>query len=307
MKTAAHFKEYIWLLNTIRKSPRGITFAEINKRWLETDMSEGIEFSRTTFFRHKEAIQDIFGIFIECDRNQGFRYYIGNEHVLDEDSVQNWMLSTLSVSNIVSESLSLQDRILLEGIPVEGDILKTAILAMKRNLCVKVSYRKYGDEMPKERIFEPYCIKLFKKRWYVLGHFNYPLKDKSHFMMFSFDRIVSMELTDERFEMDPDFNATEYFRDNYGVLVHDDTPVTKVVIRAYTQERYYMRDLPMHRSQKLIGEGEDYTDFELTLRPTRDFATHLVSRGNFLKVLSPPWLVEQIQDMLLDALKRYKE
>lgn len=307
MKTAAHFKEYIWLVNTIRKAPRGITFAEINKRWVETDMSEGIEFSRTTFFRHKDAIQDIFGIFIECDRHNGFRYYIGNEWVLEGDSVQNWMLSTLSVNNIISESLSLQERILLEGVPVEGDILKTTILAMKRNLCVKISYCKYGDKMPKERVFEPYCIKLFKKRWYVLGHFSHPPKGRSHFMMFSFDRIVSIELTDVKFELDPDFNAMEYFSENYGVLVHDDTPVTKVIIRAYTQERLYMRDLPIHSSQKLIGEGEDYADFELTLRPTRDFANHLLSRGSLIKVLSPSWLAEQIQGLLLDAMKRYKD
>ena len=307
MKTAAQFKEYIWLVNIIRKSPRGITLAEINKRWVETDMSGGIEFSRSTFCRHKDAIQDIFGIFIECDRSNGFRYHIGNERVLSGDSVQNWMLSTLSVNNIISESLSLQDRILLEGVPVEGDILKTAILAMKRNLCVKVSYCKYGDDTPKERVFEPYCIKLFKKRWYVLGHFSQAPKRKSHFMMFSFDRILSMELTDVRFELDPDFSATEYFRENYGVLVHDDTSVTKVVIRAYKQERFYMRDLPIHSSQKLIGEGEDYADFELTLRATRDFANHLLSRGGLIKVLSPSWLAEQIQDMLSDAMKRYKD
>lgn len=307
MKTAAHFKEYIWLVNTIRKSPRGITFADINKLWVETDMSEGIEFSRTTFYRHKEAIQDIFGIFIECNRNNGFRYYIGNDQVLRCDSVQNWMLSTLSVNNIISESLSLQERILLEGVPVEGDILKTIILAMKRNLCVKISYGKYGDKIPKERILEPYCIKLFKKRWYVLGHFSHPPKGKSNFMMFSFDRIVSIELTDIKFELDPDFNAKEYFSENYGVFVHDDTPVTKVIIRAYKQERLYMYDLPIHSSQKLIDEGDDYADFELTLRPTRDFANHLLSRGSLIKVLSPSWLAEQIQDMLLDAMKRYKE
>ena len=36
----AERKEYIWLVNTIRKARR-ITFAEINEKWLQTDMSEG--------------------------------------------------------------------------------------------------------------------------------------------------------------------------------------------------------------------------------------------------------------------------
>jgi hypothetical protein len=91
MKVPAKFKEYIWLVNTIRKYKR-ITFAEINEKWLETEMSEGVELARSTFNRHKDAIEDIFGIYIDCDRNNGYKYYIGNANVLHEDSVQNWML-----------------------------------------------------------------------------------------------------------------------------------------------------------------------------------------------------------------------
>ena len=60
MKTPALFKEYIWLVNTIDRAKR-ITFAEINERWLRTEMSEGIPLSRTTFNRHKDAIEDILG------------------------------------------------------------------------------------------------------------------------------------------------------------------------------------------------------------------------------------------------------
>lgn len=64
-------------------------------------MSGGVEFARSTFNRHKDAIQDIFGIYIECDRKDGYKYYIGNENVLQEDSVQNWIISTMSVYNIM--------------------------------------------------------------------------------------------------------------------------------------------------------------------------------------------------------------
>ena len=96
MKTPALFKEYIWLVNTIYRAKR-ISLAEINDKWQRTEMSEGMPLSRTTFNRHKDAIEDIFGIYIDCDRKDGYRYYIGNEEVLHENSVQNWMLSTLTV------------------------------------------------------------------------------------------------------------------------------------------------------------------------------------------------------------------
>ena len=144
MTIPAKFKEYIWLVNTIRKARR-ITFAEINERWLETDMSGGVDLARSTFARHKDAIEDIFGIYIDCDRQNGYQYFIGNDYVLREDSVQNWMLSTLSVNNVISESLSLQDRILLQPVPTEGEYLKTVIDAMKKSVRIAVDYRKYGS------------------------------------------------------------------------------------------------------------------------------------------------------------------
>ena len=110
MKVFEKFKEYIWLVNTIYEA-KTITLTEINERWLQTEMSEGIPLSRTTFHRHRIAIEEIFGLYIDCDKKNGNKYYIGNDHVLREDSVQNWMLSTLSVSNTLGESQSLHQRI----------------------------------------------------------------------------------------------------------------------------------------------------------------------------------------------------
>lgn len=63
MKIPALFKEYIWLVRTIYRARR-ISLVELNERWVETDMSGGVEMARTTFNRHKDAIQDIFGIYI---------------------------------------------------------------------------------------------------------------------------------------------------------------------------------------------------------------------------------------------------
>ena len=83
MRVPTLFKEYIWLIDTIWKA-RMITFAEINERWLETEMSGGVEMAHATFNRHKDAIEDIFGIYIDCDRRDGYRYYIGNSEVLRE-------------------------------------------------------------------------------------------------------------------------------------------------------------------------------------------------------------------------------
>lgn len=55
MRSYTLFQEYIWLVNIIHRA-HGITFGEINRKWLETEMSEGISLARSTFNRHKDAI-----------------------------------------------------------------------------------------------------------------------------------------------------------------------------------------------------------------------------------------------------------
>lgn len=311
MRVPALFKEYIWLVNTIRKAgDDGITFAEINEKWLETELSEGVELARSTFNRHKDAIEDIFGLIIDCNRLNGYRYFISNEEVLSEDSIQNWMLNTLTVSNIIGEALTLQDRILLQPALVEGDYLKMVIEAMKKNVKLAVDYRKYGDDEPRHLTFEPYCIKLFRQRWYILGHFHRnAIADRpevDYFGVFSFDRILNMSLTDDKFQMDPSFNAQAYFEECFGVLVNDDTVAQRIVIRVFGDERFYVRDLPIHKSQREIGQGEDYTDFELFMRPTIDLSTHFVSRSFLIKVLEPQWLADEIHHMHMQAVLMYE-
>jgi len=310
MKIPVKFKEYVWLVNTIRDAKR-ITYAEINKRWLETDMSEGIEFARSTFVRHKNAIADIFGVYIDCDRQNGYKYYISNDSVLGKDTVQNWMLSTLGVNNVISESLSLQDRILLQHVPYEGKYLTMVIDAMKKGVRIAIEYRKYGMDKTNHLIFEPYCLKLFKQRWYILGHFHRDASEEKpesdYFGIFSLDRILEMSLTDIKFKINPDFIAQAYFDECYGIFIGEDTKVERIVFRAYGYDRFYVRDLPIHHSQREIAHGDNYADFELFLRPTRDLSAHFLSRANQVKILSPKWLAEELRNMHKDAARMYEE
>lgn len=237
MNTYTKFKEYIWLVNTIYQA-RSITLAEINEKWLQTEMSEGIPLSRTTFHRHRIAIEEIFGLYIDCDRNNGYKYFIDNDYVLQDDSVQNWMLSTLSVSNLLGESMSLSDRILLENIPSGGEKLKQVIKAMKESKRISITYRRYGGHATRTFDLEPYCVKLFGQRWYLLGRFA----DRG-MAIFSFDRILEIKMSNEKFKVDEDFDAANYFSDCFGVMLDENSKPEKVLIRAYGYEPYYLRDL----------------------------------------------------------------
>lgn len=271
-------------------------------------MSGGVEFARSTFNRHKDAIQDIFGINIDCDRKGGYKYYIANEKVLREDTVQNWIVSTMSVNDAISDSKALHDRIVLQQIPCD-EYLETFINAMKRKVRVEVKYRRYESDNVTEVDFEPYCLKLFNQRWYVLAHFHRDAtpekEERDYYGVYSFDRMQEVSLTNVKFEVRDDFDAQDYFSECFGVFASESTPAERIVLRAYNKQRYYLNDLPLHHSQKVIGRGENYTDFEYYIRPTIDFCGHILSLANQLKVICPQSLADRIRQMAMDTLEMY--
>lgn len=301
MKTPVLFKEYIWLVNTIYQAGK-ISFTEINEKWLRTEMSGGVEIARTTFNRHKNAIEDIFGIIIDCDKKDGFKYYVANKSVLREDTIQNWILSSMTVHTAVQEGIGLQKRILLEEIPSGYKYLQPILEAMRFNHCISFTYQKYNDAVVKTYpLVEPYCVKLYKQRWYLLTKIN------QQFRTFSLDRIKSLDILAESFQLDKDFDAEDYFHDYFGVFRDEKVAPQEIVIRASKAERPYLRDLPLHHSQEEIATTADYSDFSYFISPTDDFIGEILRKKDRLYVISPIELREKVLKIIEEVSKNYKK
>ncbi|MCR5078025.1 MAG: hypothetical protein K6A82_08330 [Prevotella sp.] len=77
---ATILNKYAWLAETIYEARR-ITFKEISRKWQENeDLSRGAELPLRTFHKWCDGIFDMFGFMIECDRKNGYTYYIANEN-----------------------------------------------------------------------------------------------------------------------------------------------------------------------------------------------------------------------------------
>jgi predicted DNA-binding transcriptional regulator YafY len=266
-------------------------------------MSGGVEMARSTFNRNMDAIEEMFGIYIDCDRKNGNKYYIGNAEVLKEDTIQNWMLSTLSVSNIVSESLSVQNRILLESIPSEGEHLQIVIDAMREKHLIRIDYRRYGTDEHKSHTFAPYCVKLFKQRWYLVALSPYYEK----VMIYALDRIKDMEVEDEHFVYPDDFDPDSFFEGCIGVIVDEEYDIETVRLKVSAHQSNYIRSLPMHSSQKEIERNDDYSIFTFEVRPTFDFQQEILMNGADMEVLSPERLRNEIAEKIENMSNNYKK
>ena len=302
MKTAEIFKQYIWLADIIHRMKR-LTLNEINERWMQTDMSGGLPMSRTTFNRHRLAIEEMFDLCIGCkESGRKSYYYIENKEVLENDNLKHWMLDALSIGNLLMDNISLKDRIVLEKIPAGKHFLNPIIGAMKQNRKLVLTYRKFGQEEPYTITVEPYAIKVFKQRWYLLAK-NYK---RSLPTIYAMDRMLNVQETDELFEFPEDFSTERFFKDFYGVLCHADEEVERIVIRAYPPLTHYLRTLPLHHSQKELQSTPEYADFEFYLHPTFDFLQELFAQTHEVEVLEPLRLRNSMKEYLLKALKRYE-
>ena len=87
MKPAKIYQQYIWIVNTLRQYKK-LSLEELNKLWMKDQVIDGRPLVRQTFAKHKDAILNMFGIIIECDLEDKYRYYIANPEVLENDSLE---------------------------------------------------------------------------------------------------------------------------------------------------------------------------------------------------------------------------
>jgi len=299
MKQSNILRQYIWIVNVLRRYGK-LSLEEINRKWIRDGVADGNPLVRSSFNRHRDAILEMFGIIIECDKSSGYKYYIENPEALTDDSVANWMLSTITVGSMLRDCVPLQDKILLEEIPAGEQYLQTLVEAIRQQTIISVTYRKFGGTAY-EVLLCPLAVKLFQRRWYLLA------KNKKHVSTYALDRIVSLMPTDKTFKPAKHFSPQKYYAHSYGIVVNDKIKKARILLRAYGKTPDYLRTLPLHASQRETGREADYTDFTLTVCPTPDFINALMSLGDGVEVISPESVRLQMKEALGQAARRYRK
>ena len=138
--TSNLFNRYVWLVDLIYRK-RNITFEEINKQWQRSSLNyEQEEYPLRTFHNHRKAIEQMFDINIECDKLNGYKYYIENSEDIERGGVRSWLLDTFTINNLINESHKLRHRILFEKIPRGQEHLTSIIEAMRDNFSLTITY-----------------------------------------------------------------------------------------------------------------------------------------------------------------------
>lgn len=288
------FKRYIWLLETIANSGQ-ITLEEINRKWLRTSMSEGKPIPKRTFHNHRIAIEEMFDINIECD-SRTYQYFIEPSDDFEKDKLRQWMIYSITINNLKTENL--KGRIQIEEVPSANVFLTTILEAMRDSMVLEVAYQSFKTDNEKRFNLKPYFVKLFKQRWYVIG-----CSDKVR--VYALDRIKSLSVTKNAFEVQVDFVPEAFFKDCYGIIHEEKVSPEEIVLKVKPLHAKYLRSLPLHDSQKENECTKDYSIFTYFLKPTYDFRQAILSFGDDVEVLSPLDFRRNIQGVAREMNKQY--
>ena len=303
-------KKYIWLVNTfVRAGEHGLSLDEITDRWENRFDSP---YSRRTFNNHRDAVEEVFGIRIGCNRSTN-RYFIEySDDVSDEGAETAWLINTFTVNNILSLGKErLSGRVSVEDIPSGHSHLTAVMEAMTENHEIVISYQKYTSSHTSTYTLRPYAVKEFAKRWYLVGY----CIERAAMRVYGLDRITSMDMTDRKFSMPEGFDVDELFATSFGIYLTDGRGET-IRFRVHETEARYLRDLPIHPSQKEVSprrngrqdpDEDSSVTFEIFACANTALIMEFCKYGSRLEVLSPAHVRDAVASELRHAASLYPE
>ncbi len=295
---ANQLNNYIWLADTIYKAGK-ISLEQINDK----RRAQGYDpIPERTFHKWRKGIEEMLDIDIACERKNGYRYYIENNDDLKKGSLRNWLLNSISTSNLLVENKNLKHRIMVEDIPSGRTFLQPIIEAIKNNHQLELTYQRFTNQTPHTNVVNPYCLRLNKQRWYLLAE-----KVGVGLRTYSLDRFQQLKELDSTFLYPKDFDPNAYFYGCSGVIVNESVPVQYVRLKVEEFQANYLRTLKLHESQNETERNSQFSIFELHVRPTFDFIQELKMQGDALEVLEPEWLRKTLLESALKVVNIYQK
>ena len=294
--TAYLFKCYVWLINTIARGP--ISREVINEKWAHSPVNDYKQdyIPESNFHRWKNTIELLFDIQIKCNSNN--EYYIEEAADLRGANMRTRMLNLISINSLLKDCKELNRQILFEPVPAGEQFLAPIIEALRDKHAIQMTYQGFDKIHPSTFVVEPYCLKMFKQRWYLLAY----SPDMDRKLVYALDRMHEVEITKQKYELPNDFDAEFYFRNTYGVSFAEEQP-EEVKISISAGQANYLRTLPLHPSQKEEERNEEYSVFSYYVVPTFEFCQELYQYGSDVEVLAPEKLR---QEFARDAAKTNK-
>ena len=289
---------YNLIIKKLRKHPA--SFAEIaDYLALESELQEyNFNVSKRTFQRDLEDIRSLYNIDIQFDFSRKV-YFLDFD---EQPDVNERILEAFDTFNALNLSDRLSNNIHFEKRRPQGtENLYGLLHAIKNQLQIKFTYQKFWEDELTKRIVEPYALKEFRNRWYVLAN---DLKDNK-VKSFALDRLSDLDITKKRFQFPDDFNVNRHYKYCFGIISPNGHKPEEIELSFDPFQGKYIKTLPLHESQQILIDNEEELRIKLTLFITHDFFMELLSYGENLRVIKPECLINDLKLTFKNVLKLY--
>ena len=257
-------------------------------------------FSKRTFQRDLKDIKQLYGLDITFSvKHKG---YCINEGEGENISFQRMMeafdvFTSLNLAQEATPYLQLENRR-----PQGTEHLHGLLYAIQNRYRIKFQYQKFWEDIITDRATEPYALKEFKNRWYVL------VKDckDNNMKTFGLDRMTNLEITNQKFTFPRNYDVSERFLFCFGITNPEDEEPEEIILSFTPVQGKYVKTLPLHETQQILIDNKSELRLKLTLRYTHELLMELLSFGSNMKVLQPQWLADEIKEEHKKAYQLYK-
>lgn len=267
-------------------------------------MKQDFPVSHRTLQRDMEQIKYQLNVCIEYDKKVD-GYYIEETHfsknlsdILQQKSFYSDLMEFMQQNPKHKEAILLDNDIQLKGFEHTQEILS----AIKQQRKIEFEYQKFKEDTPKKYVIEPYAIKEFDNRWYLVG-----LEEgKMQLYKFGIERILQLTVTTIKFKREKAVSTAEHFARMLGV--NDQQKEREVIQISFTPfQTKYIETLPLHWSQKEVAKENGWITFEYYLIPNFELEQKILSFGMEAKVVKPLKLKKRMKHLLQSMLDNYTD
>ena len=300
MSYQARIKRYLQILQLIEKS-KFPTSVEMIYRMRET----GIKISDRQLKRDIESLRSEFGLDIHYSViNRG--YYLENEELtfpyflklLEFSQNMELLTSYLKEGSNITEIIEFEDYNSFKGVQFIRDI--AFFIKDGAEICLK--YRRFEAKNEKEYCFQPYLLREYLNRWYVIGL----LSGSNEIRTFGLDRIVGLRDTGQKFKKCNTHAIVSLFRNVIGINASAQDIAEDIELACLPYQGNLLKTLPMHASQKVISETQSEIVLSYKLVVNFELKHRLLMMATQAKVIKPLSLKKEMEELLTEAQNFYK-
>ena len=260
--------------------------------------------SPRTIDRDLAEIRTVFGIEIKWDAGRR-GYYIDQEESWDYEGMLR-LLEVCVTGDLLMKTIGEGKEALryvlfdssgeFKGIELMGPLLQ----AVKLHRCIAFDYAKFHGGTTEGLTMEPYALKEYQGRWYVVG----TIRGSEKVYIFGLDRIEKLEVLVNPFVPDNKIDPAREFDEIIGVTRLEEEP--EVVILSFTPlQGNYVKTFPWHRSQEILADDEKELRIRICVIPNFELTQQILMHGNSVEVIEPQWLREEIRINLQEGIMKY--